>query len=280
MKSGILKKARHSTALMAFMFGASAAQADPAALLGKTICDNQADSFDYQWITANVADVDLFFLSGDTVENGTINAVGHEEDFNDADDVYIALHGAVDVVGDFSGADFAALFLANHASTPTSVTFYVCQSGTPPEGGVSSMAALARSYPGEVEHSTLIGAVNAPGPNTCPALAVDADAEPFDPIDALGQAVYHTDIDHTDDFDERLAYLMDRWDGGGVTYPDTEQTYEDYCEAQLANDPTGQWVSGFIANVNAQFGAAYLSLVNANYGGDDLVTCGPDVQCD
>lgn len=269
-----------ATALLILILSVQAAQTDPAIVMGRSICDNQADSFDYRWTASNVDNTKLFFLSGNSAANGAINAVGDQSSFNASDDIYIAVHGALNVVDTFSGTDFATLFLNNHQKTPNSVTFYVCQSGTPPHNGVSSMAAVARSYPGEEENSTLIGAVNAPGPNTCPALAVNAANQLFDPINNISAAVYRTDVSHTDDHNKLLDGLVKAWgDKDGTPYPGTKQSYEGYCRAQLTTDPKGAWVPDFIANVAAQFSVDYLALINTNYGGDNLETCGPGVQC-
>lgn len=273
---------KYCTAALLLAAGGTASFADPAIIMGQTICDNQADAFDYDWITSNVADTRLFFLSGDTADDGAINAVGHEDAFNDSATVYISVHGDVDIVDSFSGAGFASLFHNNHATTPVAVTFYVCQSSTVPdgEGAISSKAALARAYPGEAAGSTLIQTVTAPEPDSCPALAVDAAATPFDPIETIAAAVYRTDISQTEDHDTALAVLLDEWGGGnGVTYPETEQSFQAYCEAQLEADASGQWIPDFIANVVTQFSEDYLTLINTNYGGDPLVTCGVDAQC-
>ncbi len=258
---------------------ASSVMANPGILLGGTICDNQADAFDYVWITDNVQNTRLFFVSGNSVQNGAITAVGHKDAFDKSADVYIVLHGAINVVGDFSGTDFAKVFLANHPSTPTNVTMYVCQSGTPPLNGVSSMAALARSYPGNTQDSTLVTAMTAPGPNSCPALRASASDNPFVPINAIKDAAYRTGVQHTKAYAAALKALLDGWTDQNTPYPNTKQTYEDYCKDQLKKDATGQWVSGFIANVSKEFGAKYLALINTNYNGNALATCGTNVQC-
>lgn len=268
-------------ALTTALIGAQTANADPALLMGSTICQNQRDAMDYPWVTSNVDNLKLFFISGDDDEDGAITAIGHENAFNASDDVYISIHGAVDEVGDFSGSDFAAVFLANHADTPNSVTFYVCQSGTVPEGGVSSMAKLARSYPGEAENSTLITAVNAPQAGCSPALAVNAEETPFDPIQTIQPATYRTNISTTGDHDQILTALTEAWISNETPYPETETSYAAYCATKLEEDPTGaSWVRAFIDNVVDEFGEEYLSLVNTNYAGEGLSTCGADVQCD
>lgn len=249
--------------------------ADPGIIMGSSICDNQADSFDHQWITANVANTHLYFLSGTDAQNGAINRVGAAPAFNGADDVYIAVHGDVNQVDAFPATQFALLFLNNHAAVPNSVTFYVCQSGTPGGvGNISSMARVARAYPGQAQNSTLIQAVNAPAPNSCPALAVDAANQPFQPIQNIADAVYRTNINTTQGHNALLNALLHDWDNAATPYPNTQQSFHDYCDAQLQNDPTGQWVPGFIQNVVATFGADYLALINTNYGGNPLVTCG------
>ncbi len=260
----------------------TASFANPAIIMGRTICDNQADSFDYDWITSNVANTRLFFLSDNP---GAINAVGHADAFNNSASVYISVHGDVDIVDVFSGAGFAALFQNNHAATPDAVTFYVCQSSTVPPGAgaVSSKAALARAYPGAAAGSTLIKTVTAPAPNSCPALAVDAANEPFQPILNISDAVYRTDINTTANHDAALDVLLDEWGGGnGVVYPGTAQSFEDYCQTQLGIDATGQWVPGFITEVVNQFSQDYLTLINTNYSGNPLIDCGvtSGVQCD
>lgn len=267
--------------LAAGLMTAQTAVADPAILMGSTICQNQRDSFDFAWLTANHENLQPFFLSGDDASNGTITALGHANPFNDSDDVFIALHGWTDLVGDFSGADFATVFLANHASTPQSVTFYVCQSGTVPNGGVSSMAAVARKYPGQAVNSTLIGAVNAPSPGTCPALAVNAASEPFNAITTIQPAVYRTGISMTAGHNAAESTLTTAWtDATNTPYPNTTQSFKDYCTGKLAQDPTGaSWVLSFLNNVETQFANDYLALINTNYGGNALATCGPNVQC-
>ena len=259
---------------------ATPATANPAIMLGDTICDNQADVFDYDWITANVANTRLFFVSGNSVNTGVITPIGHTDAFDNSADVNIALHGDVNVVSNFSGTDFAAVFLANHASTPTTVTMYVCESGTPSPNTLSSMAAVARSYPGQAQDSTAITTVTAPGPNTCPQLRSSATA-PVTPINAIAAATYSTGVSHTNGYGAALATLTNAWDSQQTLYPNTQQTYEDYCTAQLALDPTGAaWVAGFITNVVTQFSVDYLALINTNYDGNALATCGTNVQCD
>lgn len=269
----------HAAILLSTMIlSMQAVKADRAIVMGRSICDNQADSFDYRWITSKVDDTKLFFLSGDTAASGTINAVGHAGTFNALNEIYVAVHGAVNVVDAFSGTDFAALFLSNHKDTPDSVTFYVCESGTPPQSGTSSMAAVARKYPGLGENSTSIGAVNAPASNMCPALAVNSANTPFNPVEDISAAVYRTNVSHTDKHEELLRELEKAWsDENDTPYPGTEQSYASYCQSQLAGDPTGAWLLAFIANAADEFGDRYLALVNTNYGGNDLKTCG---QCD
>jgi|GEM_PF-5779386 len=270
-----------TAALAAALIATQTAVADPAILMGSTICQNQRDSFDFAWLTANHENLQPFFISGDDA-HGVITPLGHANPFNDSADVYISIHGDVDEVGDFSGANFAASFLANHATTPDSVTFYVCQSSTVPAGGVSSMAALARSYPGPVANSTAIGAVDAPEPDTCPALAVNAAAEPFAPIATIQPAVYRTLFDETDGHDAALGTLEGAWDdAAGTPYPGSDLSFEDYCAEQLAADATGAtWVLEFINAVEDQFANDYLALINTNYAGNAFVSCGPGVQCD
>ncbi|MCJ9427998.1 hypothetical protein [Kordiimonas marina] len=277
MKTGSFKSA---VAAAALLFGTTSPAWADATLMGSSICDNQADSFDYLWIAANNNNPDLYFLSGNSVNNGAINAVGHNNQFNNANNVYIAVHGGVDQVDAFSGTAFAQLFLNNHGNVPTSVTFYVCQSGTVPNNGVSSMAAVAQSYPGNQQNSTLIQTVTAPGPNSCPALAVNSAQPPVNPIGNLALAVYHTGIQHTQAYNGLLNTLLTEWAGGNnVVYPNTNLSFQGYCQQQLGVDATGQWVPAFITAVNNQFGADYLALVNANYDGNALATCGVGQQC-
>lgn len=280
MKSNTKRALLAGAALLGQLsLAATPATANPAILLGDTICDNQADVFDYDWITANVANTRLFFVSGNSVNTGVITAIGHTDAFDNSADVNVALHGDINVVSNFSGTDFAAVFLANHASTPTTVNMYVCQSGTPSLNTLSSMAAVARSYPGQAQNSTAITTVTAPGANSCPALRSSATA-PVTPINAIGAAVYRTSVSHTNGYNAALATLINAWDSQQTLYPNTLQTYEGYCRAQLALDPTGAaWVAGFITNVVNQFSTDYLALINTNYGGNALATCGTNVQC-
>jgi len=260
---------------------ASAVLAAPAIIMGNTICQDPSDAFDHQWINTQVDEpANLYFLSGNNAVNGVLNLVGHEAAFNDSQVVYVAIHGWIRTVGDFSADDFATVFRANHAATPTNVTFNVCQSGTPADDQPSTMATVARRYPGEAANSTLIQQVIAPGPDTCPALAVNAAAQPFDPIAAIGDAVYRTDIETTDEHDAAEQRITDAWNNAATTpYPETDQSYQGFCQAQLVEDPAGAWVPGFINQVIDQFGADYLALINTNYAGDQFAVCGTAVQC-
>jgi len=250
--------------------------AAPAILLGTSICDNQADAFGYQWKADNVVNTRLFFMTGNNVGNGAITAVGHADAFNASGDVYIEMHGRIDGVANFNGQDFATVFLANHPA-PTNVSMYVCQAGTQSAGaGTSSMARLARSYPGVTTDSTVIN-MTAPAPNACPALQGSAGL-PIAPIINLAQASIRTDVQHVNPAHTNLVNkLVHDWNN--TNYPGTVQSFGAYCTAQLANAPGG-WLAKFIADVVAQFNADYLALINTNYAGNNLVVCGPGVQCD
>ncbi|WP_339858099.1 hypothetical protein [Thalassospira alkalitolerans] len=253
---------------------ASPAVANPAIVLDETICDNQATGFNAIWVAGNVANTRLFFASGTTAVNGAINPVGHGNNFNASDDVYVTIHGGIDKVGEFSGTDFAALFQANHVNPPHNVTMYVCLSGTVPNGGLSSMARIARAYPGVAPNSTLINAVTAPGPNGCTAPRGPAVVNgPL--VLAIPQAVIRTDVVESPPHDVIEQRLVDQWAGANnVVFPNTADSFEDFCRQNVQLDPTGQWVPGFLQAMNAQFGVDYLALINTNSAGNDLVTCG------
>ena len=48
--------------------------ADPAILLGSTICQNQRDAMDYQWVSSIEPYLKLYFVSGNTAANGAITS--------------------------------------------------------------------------------------------------------------------------------------------------------------------------------------------------------------
>lgn len=266
--------------LLSLALFTTSAVAAPAIVLSPSICDNQAEVFGYAWKAANVANTQLFFVSGNTALNGAINPVGHANAFNASADVNIFIHSNTGNIGNFTGAEFAALFLANHAATPNSVNLYACNSGTvaPPPVGVSSMAQIARSYPGLAANSTLIAAMTAPGPGTCPAQRGSAGL-PIVPVLTIAASSMRTGVLNTPAKAAILNTLVTEWNGGGVVYPGTAVTFQAHCTAQLALDATGQWVPQFITDVSAQFGVDYLALINTNYGGNNLVTCGVGAQC-
>jgi len=249
--------------------------ADPAMLLSSTICDNQRDSFDYFWLLGNDPMTLLYFMDN----AGIVRPVGHATAFDTQTDVQITIHGNVDRVGPFSGAGFAANFHAAHPTAPDSVTMNVCFGAAIPPGGVSSMARLARSYPGQNPNSTVIPDVAAPA--VACSLRASATNNPFVPVANLAQAVYRSGVQHTVNYGPRLASLMAEWNNAGIPYPGTQppQSYQSYCRAQPLANP-GAWLAGFLNNVNARFGAAYLGLVNSNYGGSPFVACGAANQCD
>ena len=258
-----------------FSFMVSSAAASSAILLGTTICDNQADAMDYVWKQANDPTVRLFFISGNNNANGQINPVGHAYAFELSDDVSINIHGNVGTVADFSGQDFARVFVRYHPTPPRVVTMYVCQSGTVPLGigAMSSMASLARSYQGGAPAYTLVGAMNAPAPNECPYLR-GRTVQNAPPVGSLAFAQYKTNVGHIQpNYDNLLYAMVNSWDGT-THYPGTVLSFKRYCQQQLANDPTGQWLTGFIQQVNLSFGVQYLNLVNFNYGGNNFAICG------
>lgn len=277
-----------SFALLLTLFGRPAA-AEPAILMDPSICQNQTTSFTYVWKAANVQNLRLFYLSGSTANPGQIHAVGHQDAFDASEEVNVNIHGTVDEVGAYTGQAFAAVFQANHATVPDSVNMYVCRSGTVPQGQnqLSSMARLARAYPGNAgPGSTAIGAMTAPGniplPGGCPPLS-SGDGNPPVPVDNIAAAVVRTDVEHVQPAHNNIRNaLINDWDGNGnVFYPGLQNdvSFRDYCTNQAVQDPTGAWLPAFIDNVNATFGQRYLDLINTNYGGAPLVTCGVGVQC-
>ena len=263
----------------------TAVKADPAILLGTTICQNQRDAMDYQWVLSRTQNLKLFYISGNSPANGAINRVGAPAyNFDDTEHVYINIHGGVNSVANFSGADFATVFQANHPSAPSEVNMYVCQSGTIPPGlgAVSSMAALARMYPGPAPNSTVI-TMAAPEPNACPALRSSAGNAPIIPVASIAGAVYRTAVAHTPGQAAILDGLENGWDDAvNFPYPNgaiPAESFEDYCQNQRVLDATGQWVDTFVNNVNITFGAAYLNLINANYGGNPFLVCDDANPC-
>ncbi len=260
--------------LLSFFLYATPAKANPAILMGPSICDNQADVFDYVWKTQNVSNTKLFFISGNNQSNGKIHAVNHQDNFDNSQDVYIMLHGDTDVVSTFNGTDFAKVFFANHQTAPKNVTMYVCKSGTIPPNGVSSMAKLARLYPGQTLNSTKI---NMTAANGCPALRGSQGNNPIQPIHNIASASYKVNPSQTSQYPSQLNLLLKGW--AQDIYPQTNKTYEDYCEDQLIQDKTGRWVDKFIKEVNNKYDQEYLKLINYNYGGNPFANCGPQNQC-
>ena len=260
-------------------------KADPAILLGTTICQNQRDAMDYQWVLSRTQNLKLFYISGNSPANGTISSVGAPAyNFDDAEHVYISIHGAVNSVANFSGADFATVFHAHHPAAPSEVNMYVCQSGTIPPGvgGVSSMAALARMYPGPAPNSTVIR-MTAPAPHANCALRGSAGNAPINPVINIAGAVYRTAVAHTPGQAAILNRLLNDWtDAVNFPYPDgavPAQSFQSYCQNQRMLDITGQWVDTFVDNVNITFGADYLNLINANYGGNPFLVCDAANPC-
>lgn len=247
--------------------------ANPGILLDARICDNQAVAFGVIWKSYHLDDPRLFFVSGNDA-HGNIHAINHGDPFDGSQDVTIFSHGNVGRVGNFSGADFATVFRANHPTAPGNVNFYSCNSGTIPLDGVSNMALLARAFPAENDpNATLIGSMNAPGHGTCPAQRGPA-TETGAAVATIAESVMRTNVGHLGHYAGLVATLQGQWAGNGVHYPGTNQSFGQYCQQQLVNDPTGQWVPGFLEQVHTQFGAEYLALINSNYGGDEFVTCG------
>lgn len=287
MKTKIYKNLIRATILLSLTVFSSIILAQPAILMGSTICDNQENSFTYQWKNSNLISQGnkpyLFFINGNNAANGRIYPVGHGNNFNLSPDVYITIHGNANQVADFNGNDFATVFHNNHLNTPIAVTMYVCQSGTPAgPAHISSMAYIARRYPGVVVNSTLIETMTAPANGQNGALRGPTQTGGL-PIQSLNQATYRGNPQQQQpQYNTLLQQLLNSWAGtDGTRYPGSAVSFGDFCQQQLANDPTGQWIPNFIQNVVQTFQVQYLQLINLNSAGTPLATCGVanGIQC-
>ncbi len=257
--------------------------AQRAVLMGtRSFCSNQADSMDFQWISENTPGSQMFFLSGTNAEDRAITPIGHADAFNTFDQVDVAIHGGVAMVGNLTAANFAQVFLANHQTTPQTINMYVCRSNDVPPGQLSTIQTLAGSYPGAAAGTTRIGQINGPVADNLCALRASSGNKPFTMINELAQAQYRSGTMHINAHDGVLDALIEEWnDVNIVHYPgEPAQSFHAYCNAQIVLDPTGAaWAQDFQAAVNTQFDAAYLNLINTNSGGNNFTACGAARNC-
>ncbi|MDX5593851.1 hypothetical protein [Pseudovibrio sp. SPO723] len=111
--------------LLAGLLSCSSAFAEGAVLLTKQICANPADIMVSHWAATKGA-TDVFFMASD----GTVSKVKTDKSFDDFSTVYISAHSSPENVGGIANADFATYFKAAHASTPETVFFSGCYTGS------------------------------------------------------------------------------------------------------------------------------------------------------
>ncbi|WP_147453500.1 hypothetical protein [Eilatimonas milleporae] len=243
--------------------------ADNAILMTKTVCDNQENTFTYDWNMKNTADLKLFYLSGTSVADAVITPIGHADAFDGFDDVKVSAHGNAGVIAGIAADTFADIFQNLHASTPDTVEFYACKAAQGAAGGGNSVQkALSLKYPGASAGETAVGRLAAGGLN-CSLTGKAAAGDPD--ITKIEDATYKTGASKAAGFDAAVAALVTGWTTD--LFPGSAKTFKNYCIDEVMTDPAAN-LQNFLNQTITKYGTDYLALINLRYAGTDLYECG------
>jgi len=256
-------RSKSFVALMLFALGTNYAAAQSAQVVTMDFCDDPAAAFDVVWARGRDAHLTVFLARS---RNSLVSS-DPSKHFQDASTFYVSAHGHCGAVGPLSGADFAALFKSNKNNAPVAVALNSCEAAKVPNGPLS---LLAKKYPGAGAGQTLVGTLTGPVHSGLlqppPGMKVSAieDAQYLDGGTSTGGAI--------------VQRLMEDW--GKKKYPNSTMAYKDYCATVVMPKFTdGRTFNRFVQEVTADFGSAYLDLINTNSGGVAMYKCGGAIAC-